>query len=168
MTHSFSWKGITMDVLCTFFAGRKLWNGYLSDKLQDAGTSNPYAVWGPNSGPASQFGSGVHFWNGAGSRATYPALVTNSVDKWHIAQSMFVEDASFFRMKNIRLGYMLPEKWTMPAKLKSVRFYGMLDNVFILSRATVPDPEAVGYDGYSSGNDYPIPKKVTLGVDVIF
>ncbi|UYQ91359.1 TonB-dependent receptor [Chitinophaga horti] len=168
MTHSFSWKGITLDVLCTFFAGRKLWNGYLSDKLQDAGTDNPYAVWGGSSGPASQFGEGVNFWTGPNSNATYPALVTNTVDKWHIAQSLFVEDASFFRMKNIRLGYMLPEKWTSRAKLKSVRFYSMFDNVFIISNATVPDPEAVGYDGYSSGNDYPIPKKLTLGLDVIF
>lgn len=168
ITNSFAWKGITLDVLCTFITGRKLWNGYLSDKLQDAGTGDPYNVWGPRSGPASNFGTGVDFWRKPGDNASYPSLVTNRVDKWHIAQSFFVEDASFFRVKNIRLGYTLPRQWTSRFKLKAVRFYGILDNVWVLSNATVPDPEAVQVDGYSSGNDYPIPKKATLGLEVNF
>jgi TonB-linked SusC/RagA family outer membrane protein len=168
MTNSFVWKGISLDILCTFITGRKLWNGYLSDKLQDAGTADPYSLWGPRSGPASDFGAGVDFWRKPGDHASYPSLVTNNVDKWHIAQSLFVEDASFFRIKNVRLGYSLPQKWTSRLKLKSVRVYGILDNVWVFSRATVPDPEAVQVDGYSSGNDYPIPKKATLGLEVNF
>lgn len=167
-TNSFAWKGFSLDVLFTFFAGRKLWNGYLSDKMQDAGTSDPYSLWGPRSGPASDFGTGVGFWRNPGDDAKYPALVTNTVDKWHIAQSLFVEDASFFRMKNLRLGYSLPEKIVSKAKMKYVRFYGVMDNIFVLSNATVPDPEAVEPNGYSSGNDYPIPKKFTLGLEVNF
>jgi hypothetical protein len=110
----------------------------------------------------------VDFWRKPGDHASYPSLVTNNVDKWHIAQSLFVEDASFFRIKNVRLGYSLPQKWTSRLKLKSVRVYGILDNVWVFSRATVPDPEAVQVDGYSSGNDYPIPKKATLGLEVNF
>lgn len=168
LTNSFSYKGFSLDVLCTFFAGRKLWNGYLSDKLQDAGSADPYNRWGGYSAVASDFGDDFSFWSGPGSTGNLPGLITNSVEKWHISQSIFVEDASFFRLKNIRLGYSLPERWVKPTKLKGIRFYGLLDNVFTITSATVPDPEAVGYDGYSSGNDYPIPKKWTLGLDINF
>ena len=164
-TNTFTYKRFSLDVLCTFISGRSLWNGYLSDRLQDAGTGNPYYVWGGSAGPAMDF-NGATFWQKPGDVATYPALITNAVDKWHIGQSMFVEDASFFRMKRVSLSYALPDGMLKKVKLGQVRFFGMLDNVFVLSNATVPDPEAVEPNGYSSGNDYPIPKKYTLGIDI--
>jgi hypothetical protein len=167
ITNVFSYKGLSMSVLCTFISGRKLWNGYLSDKMQDAGTSDPYWLWGGRSGPASDF-KDARFWQKPGDQAQYPALITNNVDKWHIAQSIFVEDASFFRLKNINLAYSLPPTLIQRIKLKGVKVYGMLDNVLVLSNATVPDPEAVEPNGYSSGNDYPIPKKMTVGLELTF
>ena len=53
-------------------------------------------------------------------------------------------------------------------KLTGVRIYSSLDNVWVYSNSNVPDPEAVQPDGYSSGNDYPLPKKVTLGLEINF
>jgi TonB-linked SusC/RagA family outer membrane protein len=167
LTNSFSYKGFTLDVLMTFISGRKLRNGYLSDKFQDAGTDNPYQVWGGSSGPASNFNVS-DFWSKPGDIAKYPGLITNKVDKWHIGQSLFIEDASFIRIKNIRLGYTIPEKYTRRIGIRSIRVYGLMDNVKIWSRSTVPDPEAVEISGYSSGNDYPIPKKYTFGLDLTF
>jgi len=167
MNNSFSYKGFTLDVLTTFISGRKLRNGYLSDKFQDAGTNDPYFFWGPRSGPASNFNV-ADFWAKPGDVTKYPGLITNTVDKWHIGQSMFIEDASFLRIKNVRLGYTLPEKISKRMGIRLVRFYGLLDNVKVWSRSTVPDPEAVGIDGYSSGNDYPIPRKYTFGLDLTF
>jgi hypothetical protein len=110
----------------------------------------------------------LSIWRNPGDKAEYPGFIVDATSKWHIAQSHLVEDASFFRLKNIRVGYSLPEKFSKRIKMTRVRFWGMLDNVFVLSRATVPDPEAVSVDGYSSGNDYPIPKKITLGIDLNF
>jgi len=167
MNNSFSYKGFSLDVLVTFISGRSLRNGYLSDKFQDAGTSNPYFYWGPRSGPASNFNVS-DFWSKPGDIAKYPGLITNTVDKWHIGQSMYVEDASFLRIKNIRLGYTLPQKFTKKIGMSMIRFYGVMDNVKVWSKSTVPDPEAVGVDGYSGGNDYPIPKKYTFGIDLTF
>ena len=167
LLNSFSYKGFSVDVLMTFISGRSLRNGYLSDKFQDAGTSDPYNLWGPRSGPASNFNVN-DFWSKPGDVAKYPGLITNNVDKWHIGQSTYVEDASFIRIKNIRFGYALPDKLTKRIGLNMIRLYGVMDNVKVWSRSTVPDPEAVGVDGYSGGNDYPIPKKYTIGLDLTF
>ncbi len=167
LINTLSYKAFTMQVLCNFITGRSLWNGYVSDKMQDAGSVNPYVRWGPTSAVASDF-RGANFWFPGVADAQFPGLLTNTVDKWHIAQSFFVEDASFFRLKNIMLGYTLPNNFAKRLRLQGVRFFGSLDNVFVYSRATVPDPEAVQPDGYSSGNDYPLPRKVTLGAEINF
>lgn len=161
------YKSFGLSVQSVFIVGRKLWNGYVSDKMQDAGTGNPYLVWGPFSGPSSDF-RGAFFWTQNGDNAEYPGLVVNNVDKWHIAQSFYVENASFFRVKNIMVDYSLPEKLMRRLRLKGVRVYSSIDNVWVYSKATVPDPEPVQPDGYSSGNDYPLPRKLTLGLEVNF
>ncbi|HWI90788.1 MAG TPA: SusC/RagA family TonB-linked outer membrane protein [Flavisolibacter sp.] len=167
LINSLQYKGFSLQVLCNFITGRKLWNGYVSDKMQDAGNSNPYVRWGPTSAVSSDF-RGSNFWFPGDENAQFPGLLTNAVDKWHIAQSFYVEDASFFRLKNIMLGYTLPDKVSKRVKLKQVRFYGSIDNIWVYSKATVPDPEPVSPDGYSNGNDYPLPRKITIGAEINF
>ena len=135
--------------------------------MQDAGSTNPYLRWGPTSAVSSDF-RGAQFWFPGVTDAQFPGLLVNNVDKWHIAQSFYVEDASFFRLKNIMLGYTLPGKFINRLKLKSLRLYGSIDNIWVFSNSTVPDPEPVAPDGYSNGNDYPLPRKVTMGFEINF
>jgi TonB-linked SusC/RagA family outer membrane protein len=167
LINSFQYKGFSLQVLCNFITGRKLWNGYVSDKMQDAGNGNPYVRWGPTSAVSSDF-RGSNFWFPGDENAQFPGLLVNSVDKWHIAQSFYVEDASFFRLKNIMLGYTMPDKISKRLRFKQVRFYGSIDNIWVYSKATVPDPEPVSPDGYSNGNDYPLPRKLTIGAEINF
>ena len=149
------------------YSGQILSYTKILGQLQDAGNTNPYTRWGPTSAVSSDF-RGADFWFPGVVDAQFPGLLVNTVDKWHIAQSFYVEDASFFRLKNIMMGYMLPAKLTNRAKLKTVRLYGSIDNIWVYSKATVPDPEAVAPDGYSSGNDYPLTRKFTVGLEVNF
>lgn len=167
LTNSFSYKGFSLQVLITFVEGRNLWNGYLSDRLQDAGSSSLFSTWGTNSAIAGDFNTS-DFWLQPGDQARFPNLFSNTAENWHIAQSYFVENASFVRLKNIQLGYSLPQKLVNNLNLRSVRFFGMLDNLYIRSWSDTPDPEAVEPNGYSTGNGYPIPKKFTFGVDLSF
>ena len=161
-----TYKGFSLNILTTFITGRKLWNGYLSDKLNGA-SRGQFNDWGPNSGPAAEF-NGLDFWTYPGQVAGLPSLFAPSTDNWHIAQSLFIEDASFFRIKNISLGYMLPNNLAQKLKLKSIRVYSVIDNLWVFYNATVPDPELVSPDGYTNGNDYPLPKKFTFGLDIQF
>ena len=164
--NNLSYKGFNVSILATFISGRKLWNGYLSDKLNGSANS-PTTTWGPQSGPAADFG-GLDYWRNPGDQAFFPSLFGNNIDKWHIAQSLFIEDASFLRIKNVNLSYTLPQKLTKRLKMKSVRFYSILDNLWVFYNATVPDPELVQADGYTNGNDYPLPKKFTFGAEINF
>jgi hypothetical protein len=52
--------------------------------------------------------------------------------------------------------------------LSGCRFYAVLQNVYTFQKAKVPDAEQVNPFGIYDGATYPIPKKVTLGVNVQF
>ncbi|SFB79109.1 TonB-linked outer membrane protein, SusC/RagA family [Parapedobacter composti] len=167
LTNSFAYKGFTLQVLVTFVEGRSLWNGYLSDRLQDAGSPTLFTTWGTNSAIAGDFNLS-DFWLRPGDRSRFPNLFSNTVDNWHIAQNYFVENASFVRLKNIQLGYNLPQKIVDKLRFRSIRLFSVVDNLYIRSWSDTPDPEAVEPNGYSTGNGYPIPKKFTFGIDVSF
>lgn len=167
MTNYITYKNFTLSALVTFVFGRTLWNGYLSDKLQDAGSSTLYTTWGPNSAIAGDFDLS-DFWMKDGDQTKYPSLFHNTVDNWHIANSTFVENASFIRLKNIQLSYTLPKTISDKLRMRLFRIYAVVDNLAIKSWSTVPDPEAVEPNGYSTGNGYPIPKKWTIGLDFTF
>lgn len=164
--NTFAYKGFSMSVLCSFIVGRKVWNGYTSDKLNGT-SSDIYNRWGTVAGPSTL--EDVNYWTGVGDTdAEFGNITNTSIDRWHIAQSHFVEDGSFFRIKNIMLGYALPTDMVSRWKLKNVRLFGMIDNVYLYSRSTLPDPEAVQPNGYSDGNRYPLVRKFTLGINLMF
>lgn len=168
MTNTFTYKGFSASVLTTFVSGRKLRNGYLSDLLQDAGTSDPYYVWGTSSGPATNLTGGKTFWTPTNTNAEVPGLITNAVDKWNISSSAYIQDASFFRVKSVQLGYALPASVLKKLKMQSFRIYSVMDNLYLKKYADVPDPELIDATGYYNGNNYSMPKKITLGLEATF
>ncbi len=93
--------------------------------------------------------------------------------------SHFIEDASFLRMKNITLGYSVPANSKI---FQSLRFYGMVENLFTITGYSGWDPEVdtKGYESNSSGgqtanagagldfNAYPQMRTVTFGINLNF
>ncbi len=165
ITNTFIYKNWSLSVLCNFILGREIWNGYSSDLFNGSKT---YSSWGSYSavGLADDF----NYYTGNGdSDAEYGAVIsTSGVDRFHIANSKFIEDGSFFRVKNIMLGYRVPESFAKKIGIGDLRFYGMVDNVLLITDCTLPDPEAVGANGYSSGNNYPLAMKFTFGLTANF
>ncbi|GAA4954413.1 TonB-dependent receptor [Algibacter agarivorans] len=86
--------------------------------------------------------------------------------------SRWVEDGSYLRLKNITLGYNLPEKTIQSLGIGSLRFYLTGTNLITLTDYTGYDPES-----NSSSSDtfrgidhssYPSQKQFTLGLDITF
>ncbi|TRZ43299.1 SusC/RagA family TonB-linked outer membrane protein [Robertkochia solimangrovi] len=73
----------------------------------------------------------------------------------------YVENASFFRMDNITLGYTLPEA----IKDNPLRVYVSANNLFVITNYSGIDPEITG--GIDN-NFYPRPKVFVLGLDINF
>ncbi len=86
--------------------------------------------------------------------------------------SRFIEDGSFLRLKNITLGYTLPQKWTRKIFVSRLRVYAAADNLFVLTRYSGYDPEvSMNRSALMPGLDYgayPKSKVFTFGVEVKF
>jgi len=85
----------------------------------------------------------------------------------------FIEDASYLRLKNVSLGYSLPDAWVSKIKIKQLRFYVSLQNYKTWTKYTGFDPEAsqngqsLIYRGIDNGV-YPNYKTLLGGLSLTF
>jgi len=85
--------------------------------------------------------------------------------------SAMVYDGSFFKIKQIQLGYTLPKQITKKAFVENARVYVSLDDFFTFTKYPGLDPETTTSSFNGPGLDkggYPTMSKVVLGVSVTF
>ncbi|MDR0692316.1 MAG: SusC/RagA family TonB-linked outer membrane protein, partial [Prevotellaceae bacterium] len=108
-------------------------------------------------------------WNLAGSNTGYNMLT----------QSRYLLDMSYLRIKNITVGYSLPDQWLRKIYLTKARVYISLENFFTFDhlRGLPIDPEEIsGYSMWNSSNyntgrtgqGTPTFKTVSAGVQISF
>lgn len=94
---------------------------------------------------------------------------TNQNDR---PSTWFLENASFLRIKDLQLGYSLPQWMSDGIGLSRARVYISATNILTITDYTGRDPEAPTVSGpLTPGNDggtYPIPRAVTLGAQIDF
>jgi len=92
-------------------------------------------------------------WFGEGTSNLYPALTLNTVRLQQRFPDWMVEDASFLRLQNVTLGYLI----SMPQKFKlgDVKVSVTGTNLFTVTRYTGYDPNinAFGYNSLNNGID---------------
>ncbi|MBT3384721.1 MAG: TonB-dependent receptor [Prolixibacteraceae bacterium] len=96
--------------------------------------------------------------------ATLPMLDQSDISQQ--PSTAFVEDASFLRMKNLRLGYTLPQSILDKAQIKRLSVYAQVSNVFTITKYSGLDPE-VRSSGSNMGLDmgaWPTPRQIMFGV----
>ena len=111
-------------------------------------------------------------WKNASSTG-YKYPKPDSSDKFYRCSNMRVYDASFFKIKQIQLGYTLPRKLVKKLAMSSLRAYVSLDDWFTFTKYPGLDPETSHVGSSASGlgvdyGSYPISKKLVFGVNVSF
>ncbi|WP_170845778.1 SusC/RagA family TonB-linked outer membrane protein [Parapedobacter composti] len=93
---------------------------------------------------------------------THPRLATTTSSS-HIANDYYIMSIAYFRLRNVLVGYTLPERWTNRFA-RTVRIYANATNLFTFHglRMNSFDPEQ------ANGFVYPLMKNYTLGVNVNF
>ncbi|WP_316831098.1 TonB-dependent receptor [Pedobacter aquatilis] len=115
-------------------------------------------------------------WHGAGTSNTYPSANVGAAAN-SSPNSFYVEDGSYFRVRNIQLGYTLPKSITDKWKMQKVRFYANAQNALnifgykgfspeITASTTQNSPAALnaGIDA----NVYPLFATYNFGINVTF
>ncbi len=86
--------------------------------------------------------------------------------------SFWIEDGSFLRIKDVQVGYTLPEKITKKLGITSLRIYANASNVYCFTNYKGRDPEGfISSNPTNSGvdnGDFTIPKSYTCGLQIGF
>ena len=92
-------------------------------------------------------------WTGPGTSDKYPIfIVGDSSDNWK-SSDLYVYDGSYLRLKNVELGYTLPENITRKVFINRLRVYVSAENLFTFTKYHGFDPE-ISSGGTSLGVDY--------------
>ena len=113
----------------------------------------------------------VNSWTPTNTNTTVPALSTNIENSETNPNSYFVEDGSFFRLKNVQLGYTLPDTIVQKMKMSSFRLYVQATNLFTITGYDGIDPEVIQGGNLTLGVDnqtYPFSQLFTFGVNLKF
>ena len=108
-------------------------------------------------------------WTGEGSSNKYPRYVSGDSVNW-LSSDLYIYDGSYFRLKNIQLGYTLPQTWTRKCFINSLRIYVAGENLLTFTKYHGYDPE-ISSGGTSLGVDrgvYPQARVWTVGATVNF
>jgi TonB-linked SusC/RagA family outer membrane protein len=153
ITLNASWKGLDATVFAVGAAGNKIFNAITVVDYP----SNMLSYYTKDR------------WTPENTDGTMPAANASNWTKFLISDGV-IFDGSYFKIKQIQLGYTFPQNITRRFKIDNLRIYGSLDDFFTFSNYPGFDPEVTGV-GSSLGVDkgsYPISKKVVFGVNVSF
>ncbi|PRX43238.1 SusC/RagA family TonB-linked outer membrane protein [Salegentibacter salegens] len=108
-------------------------------------------------------------WTPTNQNATAPIQETGgSFSTANVPNSYFVEDGSYLRVRNIQLGYSLPNTILDKVGLDRLRLYVQGANLFTITNYSGVDPELTG-SATAFGIDegaYPTPKQIILGINL--
>ena len=156
ITLTAAYKGFDLTVFGTGAAGNKIFNCI---NRPDYATSNKMKE--------------VMYddrWTTTNTNGTKPRAGANDIDKY-VDSSAMVYDGSYFKFKQIQLGYTLPKSLISKVGISHSRIYCSLDDFFTISKYPGFDPEASANATTGMGVDkgaYPTSKKVVLGFNIEF
>ncbi len=87
------------------------------------------------------------------------------------SSSLYIQDGSFLKCKNITLGYRLPENILSKIYVHSIRVYATVTNVFTITKYQGMDPEIGSWNPLQAGWDsgyYPQPRVYSIGANITF
>jgi len=152
-----SWKGFDLR---TFIQGVGKRDWYPNSQIY---------FWGIYSQPWTNVTKqNLNHWTPDNRDAYFPRVKAYSAEdamqELSIPNDRYLQNAAYLRVKNITLGYTLPEKWLGDKGFKTVRFYVTGENLFEKSNLKVSlDPESV----FNAGA-YPFQRTYSFGLNAKF
>lgn len=123
----------------------------------------------------------LDFWTPENTDASLPRIGGGANNSR--SSSFYVEDGSYFRLRNIQLGYSLPTRTIEKLKLRKLRIYGSVQNLFTITNYSgyypeigrsrddenlvVPNTNVLFFAGIDQ-SAYPTPRTMIMGIQIGF
>ncbi len=151
-TNTFTYKNFEVTVFIQGSQGNKLLN--FTRWYTEGGVSN-----------GNYSNKILERWVGPGTSNTMPRVTLEDPNKNSRVSDRFVEDASYMRIKNLRIAYSMPTRWSNLLNLKKAQLYVSSQNLLTITNYTGMDPEVGG--GVDIGF-YPQARTFIAGVTIDF
>jgi TonB-dependent starch-binding outer membrane protein SusC len=154
ITNTFNYKGVELQVFWVYSLGNEVYN---NDRLN---VENPGYT-------ASQLSTDLlREWRNPGDITDVPRADPSVY--FLDATTRFVENGSFWRLRNVQVSYNLPRKILQRAKLNNVRVFVQGQNLVTITKYRGYDPEVPGGGSLNAGAQYPTLKTITAGINLGF
>lgn len=156
-----SYKRFTVSVQFYGIYGNKIFNSVRSiiDKFDDN----------------SNYRRGISPWTPTNTNTTFPRIAySGDLDIQYNTRgdsNRWLEDGSYLKLRNVEIGYMIPEGILKRIGFSNLRVYASGQNLFTITKYTGLDPDIVGNGllerGVDNGN-YPSTRLISLGLQAGF
>ena len=158
--------GFTLNAEYKGFDFMMMWQGTAGSDIFDATRRTDVQ-------PANLPSYLLNRWTGPGTSNKYPRFVINDGTNWQ-SSDLYITDGSYIRLKNIQLGYTLPQFITKKFFVNKLRLFVAAENLLTLTKYAGFDPEISSGDSTgatSLGVDYgvyPQSRTITVGFNLGF
>lgn len=171
ITNTFRYKNITLSVLLNFAYGNKIMNQSVNNFLDPTSWQAGFNLVNPD--------KAIRLWQGPGdTKANYPNfydLAFAQRGATSFRSSLIFQDASYIRLRNIRIGYDLPKSLLQRAKMGAANIYVSADNLYVIQSKDLfaADPEGArlgSTNGAFTGTGFAsaMPKRFMAGLNLSF
>ncbi|MAZ27060.1 MAG: SusC/RagA family protein [Cytophagaceae bacterium] len=103
----------------------------------------------------------LNAWSPDNPNSTIPALTTIDRNAENRFSTYFVENGAYLKLRNLQVGYTLPNSLLDQINVSSLRLYTSGQNLF-----TISSSEFTGVDPENPGFGYPLPLTITMGLNL--
>ena len=152
----FEYKGFDASIFLQGVQGNDIFNGIV--RYDFSFTNRPQSV--------------LNRWTGEGTSNSEPRVTVSDPNFNARVSDRFVEDGSYFRIKNVQIGYSIPNSLINQLKIDKIRFYLSAQNLWTITNYSGLDPEIGATNGaLDIGIDrgfYPQSRTFLGGVNITF
>ena len=169
VNYELSWKGFDLGLLIQGVGKRDM---FLRGELVEPFHSNYSYV---------MYTHQLDYWTPTNTDARWPRLSSpgsaSNTNNYQKSSDIYVFNAAYLRLKNIQLGYTIPNQLTSKFGVQKFRVSVNAQNLFTLAKMSFIDPESTEFGsnmggtgglGANSGRNYPTLKYYGFGLDIEF
>jgi TonB-dependent starch-binding outer membrane protein SusC len=156
LTNTFSYRNVRLTTFFQYEYGRSTYNSSVGRRMQVVSTERGLMA-----------NVARDAWQQPGDMAALPRHYISSSfpgSSSHNNSSVFVTDASYIRLKEMRLDYTLPNQWVEAISLTRANVFLQARNLVTWTNYPYGDPEFIG----QGTGEYPQSRQVTLGINFQF
>lgn len=161
------WKGFDLGLFFDGMVGNKVYN-YVRCRMESMNEMTNFGV------------NALHAWTTANPNTDMPRFTQEDKNlNRRRCSDRWVENGSFIRLKTLEFGYTLPNEWLSRIRVKDLRVYTAMDNLFTATKYTGYTPDLGQNDDQNGGGDsamsrgcdhgrIPLARTITFGLQLNF